>query len=141
MGQDRHAGANALVLLRVIPKRDAVAQSEAPGIRLRLASEDPQQAGLAGSVQPHDQQPLPALDLEIDVAEHGWAAVTLGQAFDRHHDSTAVWWIWEFDLDLALALRRCDLLRLEAVDTLEDRLGRACSLLGLPAHDLGQQAQ
>src|SRR5450759_2297966 len=104
MGQDRHAGANALVLLRVIAKRDAVAQSEAPGIRLRLASEDPQQAGLAGSVQPHDQEPLPALDLEVDVAEHCRAAVTLGQTIYRHHDSPAVWRTREFDTATALQL-------------------------------------
>src|SRR5438132_6964463 len=105
-----------------------------PGVGLGLAGEDPQQTRLAGAVQSHHEQSLPALNLEVDAAEHGRATVSLGEPLDRNHNPAAVRRVREFDFDLAFAPWRGDLLRLEAIDALEDRLRGAGSFLGLATH-------
>ena len=62
------------VFLRVVAGNDVVSESEGARVGLGLLGEDPQQRGLAGAVQPHDQQALPTSDVERDVLEHRWSA-------------------------------------------------------------------
>src|SRR5882762_10139907 len=114
---------------------------EAAGVRLGLTREDAEQACLARAVQAHDHDPLPALDLEGHVAKHERAAVTLAQAVRGEYDASTVWRFGKRDLHLALAFWRGHLLRLHAVDTLEDRFRGPGALLGLAPHHLGEHAQ
>jgi hypothetical protein len=118
-----------------------VAEVELAGVGLGLPGKDAEKAGLAGAVQPHDQQALAALDLEIHIAEDDGTAVTLGQPLHRHDDAAAVRRVGKADLDLAFAFGSSNLLRLQAIDAFEDRFGGARSLFSLPAHHLGEQAQ
>ena len=66
--QDVDAVADPLVLLRVVPGLDAVAERERARVGLGLPRQDPQQARLARAVQPQDEEPLAAPDVERDVA-------------------------------------------------------------------------
>ena len=62
--QDAHTAADALVLLCVVAQRNSMPQAERARVRRALSGKDPQQTRLAGSVQPHHQQPVVALHLE-----------------------------------------------------------------------------
>ena len=68
------------MLLRVVPDVDLVAERELTEVGLRLAGQDAQQAGLAGTVQAQHQHALAAAEVERDVLEHRRTAVRLGQA-------------------------------------------------------------
>ena len=139
--QHGRAGADTLVLLRVVAERDAMADAERAGVGGALAGEDAQQARLARSVQTHHQQTLVALHLERDVVKDQWSAITLGEAGAMQHDPPAVRRLGKVDLDLALAPRRGDPDRLHPLDSSEDRLSLLGPLLGLPPHHLREQAQ
>ena len=58
-------GLEPVVLLGVVAGDDAVAEADRAGVGLGLAGQDAQQGGLAGAVEPHDQQALAAADVEV----------------------------------------------------------------------------
>ncbi len=59
-------------------------------VRLDLAGDDLHQGGLAGAVAAHQAQPLPGLDLELDLVQEQGAAVAeadVAQAQECHGNS------------------------------------------------------
>ena len=80
-------GVDALVLLGVVAGHDVVPEADVAGVGRPLAGEHPEEARLAGAVEAHDEQPLAALDGEVDVAEHLVVAVAHGQALALEHDA------------------------------------------------------
>jgi hypothetical protein len=74
----------ALVVQR---KPSALLEHELAAVHGRLAGEHPEQGGLAGAVAAGEGHPIPALELEGDVAEQRRAAHVLVQCrcdHDRH---------------------------------------------------------
>ena len=68
------------MLLGVVAGVHLVAELEVAQVGFGLAGEDPQQAGLAGTVEPEHEQPLAAPEVEVDVLEDRRPAVRLAQA-------------------------------------------------------------
>ena len=67
--EQRLVGAQVVVLLGVVAGMHVVAELEVAEVGLGLAGEDPQQAGLAGAVEPEHEQPLATAEVEVDVLE------------------------------------------------------------------------
>ncbi len=117
---DRAAGVDALVLLRVVAGDHVVADDDLALVGLAVAGQHPQQRGLAGAVEPHDQQALAALDEQVDVTEHLVVAVAHGQPGALEHRATRRGRRREPDGDLAVGLAGRDPVGLDAGDALLD---------------------
>ena len=152
--EDRAAGVDALVLLGVVAGHDVVAEAVAALVGGPLPRQHPQEAGLAGAVEAHDQQPLAPLEGEVDVAEHLEVAVADGEPLALEHQPAGLRRRREPDVDGARGAGGLDLAVLEAHDALLDAVGHgrlgglgaeavderleAVDLLGLALRRLGQ---
>ena len=116
--EQRRVGLQVVVLLRVVADVDVVTEVELAEVRVGLAREDSQQAGLAGTVQAEHEQPIAAADIERDVLEHRRAAVGLRQTVRGDDRGTTGRRIGELHPQRAIALVDVHALRLEPDDVL-----------------------
>jgi hypothetical protein len=97
--------------------------SEVAEVGVGLPGQDAQQRGLSGAVEPQDQQPLAAAEVERHVLEHRRAAVALAELLGAHHRPARGRRIGEASRDLASPIGGVRPCRPRAGDALLDAVG------------------
>src|SRR5689334_8465313 len=68
------------------------------------AEQDAQQRGFACPIESDDNEPLPALDLEADMAKNLLRAIPFGELLRTHHQPATCLTDWEVDVHTSASL-------------------------------------
>src|SRR5450755_3993671 len=117
-----------LVFLRVIAYPYTIAQRHLATIQRCVTEQRAQERRLARAVQSHDDQALPALDVEADIAKDLFCSVALAESARAHNLQAAHLAYREIDVEAAAILRHLRLATLQSHNALihRDTLFHAC---------------